>query len=77
MNLKQFIKSHWKNYNDCANELGVSYRTIVNYVHNNPTGILKHTAVVTQKENVEPLTLFDAVACTMEEKNENRAHAHN
>ena len=72
MNLKEFIKTHWVNYDQCAFDLGVSHRTIVNWVHNNPTGILKHTAAVVQKENVEPLTLFDAVAISIEQMNENR-----
>jgi len=77
MNLKEFIQTHWANYDQCAFDLGVSHRTIVNYVHTNPTGILKHTAAVVQKDNVEPLTLFDAVAISIEQMNENRAKAHN
>jgi len=64
--------THWVNYEHCAFELGVSYRTIYNYVNTNPTGILKHTAAVVQKDNIEPLTLFDAVAISIEEMNENR-----
>jgi len=34
--------------------------------------MLKHTAAVVQKDNVEPLTLFDAVAISIEQMNENR-----
>ena len=75
MNLKEFIQTHWANYDQCAFDLGVSHRTIVNYVHTNPTGILKHTAAVVQKDNVEPLTLFDAVAISLDQMNQNRVKA--
>ena len=72
MNLKQFVKRHWRTYEECAFDLGVNRNTIYNYVNTNPTGILRHTHALIEKDNVEALLLFDAVAKTMEQLNENR-----
>ena len=72
MNLKEFIQHHWKSYEQCAFDLGVTKTTIYNYVNTNPTGILRHTRAVVEKDNIEPLLLFDAVAETVEQINENR-----
>ena len=72
MNLKEFIHHHWKSYGNCAFDLGVTKMTIYNYVTTNPTGILRHTLAVVEKDNIEPLLLFDAVAETLEQINENR-----
>lgn len=72
MNLRQFIKQHYKTVDKCADDLGVTRRTVENYCFRNPSGILKHSGQIIQLEGVEPLQLFDAVAASMEQINENR-----
>ena len=72
MNLRQFIKQHYKTVDRCADDLGVTRRTVENYCFRNPSGILKHSGQIIQLEGVEPLQLFDAVAASMEQINENR-----
>jgi len=72
MNLREFIKRHYTTIERCAVELDVSRRTIENYCFRNPSGILKHSGQIIQLEGVEPLQLFDAVAASMEQINENR-----
>ena len=50
----------------------MSRRTIENYCFRNPSGILKHSGQIIQLDDVEPLQLFDAVAETIEQINENQ-----
>jgi hypothetical protein len=72
INLRQFIRQLWESDQHAADDLGVSLRTIKNWMAVNPTGILKHSTWIVQKQNVEPLELFDAVAKTMEQIHEGR-----
>lgn len=71
-NLKEFIKEHFESVEACADVLDVSRRTVENYIYVNPCGILKHSGKIIQHKEVNPLELFDAVAETMEQINENR-----
>jgi hypothetical protein len=76
MNLKQYIKTHWQSDENAAADLGVSLRTIKNWTSVNPSGILKHTGQIIHRVNAfELLELFDAVAQSMEQINEQRAKA--
>mgnify|MGYP002260684117 FL=1 len=72
MNVRQFIQEHWESDQHAADDLGVSLRTIRYWKAQNPTGILKHSGHIIQMAGVEPLQLFDAVAASMEQINENR-----
>ena len=72
MNVREFIRQQWASDQHAADDLGVSLRTIKNWMAVNPTGILKHSGHIIQMDGVEPLQLFDAVATSMEQINENR-----
>jgi len=72
MNLKEFIRQQWESDQHAADDLGVSLRTIKNWMALNPTGILKHSTQIVAMQKVEPLQLFDAVAETIEQINEKR-----
>ena len=62
MNLREFIRQQWESDQHAADDLGVSLRTIKNWMALNPTGILKHSTQIVAMQKVEPLELFDAVA---------------
>ena len=72
MNLKDFLKQHFESLDEAADMMDVSRRTVENYIYVNPCGILKHSAKFVQRKDVNPLDLFDAVAESMEQINENR-----
>lgn len=72
MNVREFIRQEWASDQHAADDLGVSLRTIKNWMAVNPTGILKHSGHIIQMDGVEPLQLFDAVAETIEQINEKR-----
>ena len=72
MNVREFIRQQWASDQQAADDLGVTRRTVENYCFRNPSGILKHSGQIIQLDGVEPLQLFDAVAASMEQINENR-----
>lgn len=75
MNLKQYIKANWQSDENAAADLGVSLRTIKNWTSVNPSGILKHSGQIVKRQDMEVLELFDAVARSIEQINEQRAKA--
>ena len=75
MNLKEYIKANWQSDENAAADLGVSLRTIKNWTSVNPSGILKHSGQIVKRQDMEVLELFDAVARSIEQINEQRAKA--
>ncbi len=70
MKLKSFINKHFEGLDHCAEKLGVSRRTVENYIYSNPTGILKHSTQLMQLDGVDPFELFDVVAENVEQINQ-------
>jgi len=70
MKLKAYIIKHFEGLDDCAKRLGVSRRTVENYIYSNPTGILKHSGQLMQMDGVDPFELFDVVAENVEQINQ-------
>lgn len=70
MKLKAYIIKHFEGLDDCAERLGVSRRTVENYIYSNPTGILKHSGQLMQMDGVDPFELFDVVAENVEQINQ-------
>ena len=67
MNLKELYNKHFEGLDHCAEKLGVSRRTVENYIYSNPTGILKHSGQLMQMDGVDPFELFDVVAENVEQ----------
>lgn len=72
MKLKSFINKHFEGLDHCAEKLGVSRRTVENYIYSNPTGILKHSTQLMQMDGVDPFELFDVVAENVEQIKKNK-----
>ena len=73
--MKEYIKANWQSDENAAADLGVSLRTIKNWTSVNPSGILKHSGQIVKRQDMEVLELFDAVARSIEQINEQRAKA--
>jgi len=72
MKLKAYILKHFEGLDNCAQMLGVSRRTVENYIYSNPTGILKHSGQLMQMDGVDPFELFDVVAENVEQIKKNK-----
>jgi predicted transcriptional regulator len=59
--MRDFIKKHWGTNKRCAEDLGVTSRTVHNWIKNNPRGILKHAKQIVETKNTTYLQLHGEV----------------
>jgi len=59
--MKDYIKKHFGSQKQCAEELGVSEKTVGNWMKNNPSGILKHARQIVETKNTTYLQLHGEV----------------
>ena len=60
-NLKHFIRKHYGTQKQCAQELGVTSNTVSNWLHKNPSGMLKHMRKIVQDKDTTPTELMSEV----------------
>ena len=60
-NLKHYIRKHYGTQKQCAHELGVTSNTVSNWLHKNPSGMLKHMRKIVQDKNTTPTELMSEV----------------
>ncbi len=60
-NLKHYIRKHYGTQKKCAAELGVTSNTVTNWIHRNPTGMLKHMQKIVGEKNTTPTELMSEV----------------
>ena len=51
-NLSSFLRKHYGTLTDCAKELGVTQRTVQNWISTNPRGLLKHAPEIVAQKNI-------------------------
>jgi DNA-binding XRE family transcriptional regulator len=59
--MRDFIKKHYGSQKQCAAELGVSEKTVGNWMKRNPRGILKHAKSIIENKNTTYLQLHGEV----------------
>ena len=64
--MNSYIKKHFGTIQKCADELGVSTRTVSNWIHRNPKGILKHGIEITAKKDTTWMQLQGEVEFCLE-----------
>jgi len=55
--MRDYIKKHWGTNKKCAEELGVTPRTVTNWIKRNPRGSLKNAAEIVATKNTTYLQL--------------------
>lgn len=59
--VKDYIRKHFGSQKQCAQELGVSEKTVGNWMKHNPSGILKHARQIVETKNTTYLQLHGEV----------------
>ena len=59
--MRDYIKKHFGSQKQCAEELGVSEKTVGNWMTKNPSGILKHARQIVETKNTTYLQLHGEV----------------